>query len=735
MNTKGNEGRYIAVIGTVFVFIIVVLFLNIVYNIDVKQPVEEKLKKFNSYDELKKFLKENSEVGSYGYGMAFAERTSVADAGTVVKAAGESAPADDYSKTNIQVEGVDEPDIVKNDGKYIYSVVGNKVVIVEAFPVETMKVVSEIEFKDNKYVKNIFINGDKLAVFVDGWEQINKDEYNKRADGAASGGSNAAESGMIIGDYPGGYSKAISYIYIYDISDRNNPRVENEIGIEGNYQNARMIDNYVYIITNNYVYINNPVLPIYRINGVEKRVEPSDIYYFDYIDNGYSFSSIGAVNLDNGEFNSKIYLLGQANNLYVSEDNIYLAGLKMIDGRVYLLDSFKEVIIPLLPDEKGEEVRKILDSDKSLNEKLEEVNRIVEEYSKTLIGEEKADFDKKLYDGLREFDLKVKKDREKSAIHKINVNEEKIEYKGSGEVSGHILNQFSMDEFNGYFRIATTVGEVWEGNSVNNIYVLDSDLRIIGKLEDLARGEKIYSARFIGDRAYLVTFKKIDPFFVIDLSNVREPRVLGYLKIPGYSDYLHPYDENHIIGIGKEAVDASESETAGRNLDFAWYQGLKIAIFDVSDVVNPKESAKIVIGDRGTDSYALSDHKAFLFDKKRNLLVLPVSLAEIDKTKYTGEIPANAYGEIVWQGAYVLDIKENEIKVKGKISHFDDVNKTGEGYYGYYGAETIQRSLYMDNVLYTISQKKIKANELQDLREVGRVGLPFEGDSGGFVAY
>jgi len=332
-------------------------------------------------------------------------------------------------------------------------------------------------------------------------------------------------------------------------------------------------------------------------------------------------------------------------------------------------------------------------------------------------------------------------------------------------------------------------------NSRNRVYVLDEDLKIIGKLEDLAHGEKIYSARFVGKRAYVVTFKKVDPLFVIDLSNAENPKVLGYLKIPGYSDYLHPYDENHVIGIGKEAVDASDSDRSGRNLDFAWYQGVKVSLFDVSDVENPREIGKLVIGDRGTDSLVLNDHKALLFDKEKKLLVIPVSVAEIDRSKYrecSSEeledynsynycLTPNTYGEHVWQGAYVLNIDlENGISIRGKITHFDEKYNAKYGYardevigtnrtdeygvvwtkesnsgYGNWRGPThyssirtnedvdkylggisykpnfwdyryqIQRSLFMDNVLYSVSQSKIKANDLTTLNEINKVELGY----------
>jgi uncharacterized secreted protein with C-terminal beta-propeller domain len=245
------------------------------------------------------------------------------------------------------------------------------------------------------------------------------------------------------------------------------------------------------------------------------------------------------------------------------------------------------------------------------------------------------------------------------------------------------------------------------------------NLNIVGQLENLAPGEKIHSARFMGSRCYLVTFKKIDPFFVIDLSDPYEPRVLGELKITGYSDYLHPYDENHVIGIGKETVEADEG-------NFAWYQGVKISLFDVTDVSNPIEIDKYEIGNRGTDSPVLQDHKAFLFDRAKSLLVMPVWVAEINETKYPNH-PSNAYGEFVFQGAYVFNITLSEgLVLKGRITHLTSTQLETSRYYYYNDGSSyyVERSLYIDDVLYTISHRKIKMNSLDNLAEINEAELP-----------
>jgi uncharacterized secreted protein with C-terminal beta-propeller domain len=320
-----------------------------------------------------------------------------------------------------------------------------------------------------------------------------------------------------------------------------------------------------------------------------------------------------------------------------------------------------------------------------------------------------------------ELDRELAKETEKTIVHKIAIADGQVEFAASGEFPGRVLNQFSMDEFEGYFRVATTTGHTSGRGiqtSANHIYVLNEDLEIVGAVEDLAPGERIYSARFMGKRAYLVTFQKVDPLFVIDLSTPRRPKVLGKLKIPGYSDYLHPYDENHIIGFGKDTVEAEEG-------NFAWYQGLKLALFDVSDVEKPKEISKVVIGDRGTDSSALHDHKAFLFSREKNLLVIPVLLAEIDFEKYPNELPEWTHGEYVWQGAYVFHLDaETGFKLKGRISHDTERHsflKSGRYYYDF--ENSIKRSLYMGEALYTLSNEMIKINDLKDLEEINSIHL------------
>ncbi len=306
-----------------------------------------------------------------------------------------------------------------------------------------------------------------------------------------------------------------------------------------------------------------------------------------------------------------------------------------------------------------------------------------------------------------------------TSIYRVAINGLQLTLQAQGSVPGNTINQYSMDEYSGTFRVATN----WYGEDgqINNVYVLNPNLEVVGKLEGLAANENLHAVRFMGDRCYLVTYRQTDPLFVIDLSQPTNPTVLGELKIPGYSDYLHPYDENHLIGVGKDAV-TDEAQ------DFAWYQGLKLSLFDVSNVNSPVQLDNVTIGDRGTDSAALSDPHAFLFDKTKNLLVIPVSLATVPQSER--QYGSSAYGQPVWQGAYVYTLTlDGGFQLKGTITHLDSAILGSDGYLknpsDYYTTmnQWITRELYIGNVLYTVSNGEVKLNSLSDLSQVAAVSL------------
>ena len=446
---------------------------------------------------------------------------------------------------------------------------------------------------------------------------------------------------------------------VFDISDRKKPVSVRTIEVPGSYENSRMIGDFVYMISKDPVYgsYDNVIMPYVIENGEE--AEKPVVWCPRIPASSYIMHTITAFSVtDEKKTGSESFLLGYDNTLYVSADNAYLAYQK--ESGYYRSPS------PMYFDE-------------------EESVSSYETYQKTV-------------------------------IHRFSIDREKIEYAATGEVSGRLLNQFSLDEYRENLRVATTV-DSWmsaDGKSYNNVYVLGSDLKLKGKLEKLAPGESIYSARFMGDLLYLVTFKRIDPFFVIDLSNPEQPGILGKLKIPGYSDYLHPLDEKHIIGIGKSTY---ENEWGG-----VTEGGVKIALFDVSDLNNPVCIDEVEIGDSGSESEVLNDHRAFLLDKRESILVLPVT--EITKIPVK-ESRYDSYSRGLWNGAYVFEVSpDSGFTLKGKTTHSEE-SETG---YSYMRNDRVRRSLFMDDALYTISDQKIVASSLDDPEMIiSEVKLPSSG--------
>ncbi len=653
------------------------------------------LRKFNSSQEIADYLRNSQRLGGFRGGRGFevfgaAMDVTMPAAVAAEKSAGVGGGAIDYSQTNVQVQGVDEADFVKNDGRYIYTISGNKLVIVDAYPGEDAKIVSETTIEGN--LRDLFVNKDKLILFVDAYEKsytIPQFDYLPREK----------------------YTPKVQ-VLIYDLSDKANPKIVKNYSISGSYYQSRMIDDFVYVIAQEGVYYGNVIpLPVLAESG--RIIARPDVYYFDNPEDNYVFQTIASFSADGGEVNAKTFMMGYANTLYVSQNNIYLAYQKNVPYSFQekeLEKRFYEVIAPLLPSLVQEDIERIKDDDAlSSREKWDKISVILENMYNTLGEQEKRDLQEKMQKAVEEHEAKLEAERRKTVIHKIKINKGAIGYEKRGEVNGYLLNQFSLDEHEGNLRVATTTYIYTRDSTMyNNVYVLDEGMDVIGKAEDIAPDERIYSTRFIGDRLYMVTFKRIDPFFVIDL-DPRSPKILGELKIPGFSDYLHPYDENYIIGVGKET---ESNEWGGVSTG-----GVKLALFDVSDVANPKQVGKYEIGRQGTDSEALQDHKAFLFDRKKNVLVIPVR--EVEERIYDSKY--GYYKWKVWQGAYAFTVDTTHgFTLRGKISHGNDEENS---YYG--GPLAVRRSLFLDDYLYTISGKKLKANDLNTLAEIKEVSLPF----------
>lgn len=578
-----------------------------------------------SMGNLKKIL-EKSNRGSYPW------ISNLDKAQSPEAALGETSKSEDssslqdsgYSQTNLQVEGVDEADIVKTDGKYIYYIKDNMVYIAQA--------------DKGKLVQKNKIDPDKNFYIIEIYIDFSKDEKSK-------------SMVMIGSEYKN--SKTYSRAVVYDITDVTKPKLKRSFSQEGNYISSRKIGKNFHMVTEFHFgyYGNGVAMPAYKdtaVSNLEINMVPKDIMIFPpYL--GSTLVSINSFTIDSNVKAQRINYLGNAQNLYMSNDSMYVS---------YLNSDF--FYYPMFAEPK------ISSSGDGLNETIDIMPQ-VEQQNKTI-------------------------------IKKFEVKGTLIKYSSEATIEGNLINQFAMDQNSGYFRVAYTNDQ----SSLSTVSVFDKTMKEVGKLSDIARGEKIYSARFMGDKLYLVTFKQIDPFFVIDISKPELPKILGYLKIPGYSDYLHPYDKNHIIGFGK-AVSVT-----GENITDA---GMKIAMFDVTDFSNPKQISSVTIGSMGTNSELLYNHKALMYNREKNYFGFPITIAEAKRGADN-----YFYSDYVFQGGYIYDITDDYmLRFKGSTTHVPS------GVYNYENQNYINRLVYIDDYIYSLSGKGISASKAEDMRQVSMI--------------
>ncbi|MCM3601468.1 beta-propeller domain-containing protein [Robertmurraya korlensis] len=543
------------------------------------------------------------------------------------------ASGQEVSSTNVQVQGIDEADIVKTDGEYIYQVVDGRVNIISAKSAEKMEHVASIQFQKNFSPSQLFLDKGQLLIIGYSYSYEN----------------NAAEKKIAVDSLYAPMNE-MTRALVYDVKDPSRPTLEREISLEGYLSSARKIGSKVYLIANHF--------PQYWLleddDGVDLRPRYSDsvnkeeatsVSYdeIQYIPGSKeaNYTTIAAFDLSLPTQEAKITTyLGSGGQLYMSKENLYLA----------------------------------LTNWRSSDEQREEAFT------------------------------------PNTMIYKFRVNQLDVTFQGNTEVVGTVLNQFSMDEHNGFFRVATTEGNSWDESkpSKNHLIVFDKDLKQVGRLSDLAKGERIYSARFMGDRIYIVTFKETDPLFVIDASEPSNLTILGELKIPGFSNYLHPYDENHIIGFGYDTkLVTMEGEKEPRILT----EGVKLSLFDISDVRNPKEKFTEIIGGRGTYSPLNYDHKALLYNTENGLFAFPINVYE--------SVKGNEYEQkFIFQGAYVYNVSlDKGFSLKSKISHMK-----GKELYEEWENE-IQRLVYIDEQLYALSHSKISSYSLENYQIISELEL------------
>ncbi len=560
---------------------------------------------------------------------------SISSVGSSGNSSSSSESSSDYSKTNVQVENVDEADVIKTDGEYTYSISEDTVIIADVRDVENTRITSRL--KPTSGIPVDLLLYDKYLIVI----------------GRDSSRKNSTD------------------VEIYNVEDKNKIEKVKSYEISKSYKTSRILNGKLYIVSSGRLSKNSDqkIEIDYKEDGSSKDINLKKMYYFKDKSSDYE-TVISNVNLDdisNSTFDVQAYLM-DVDYIYMSENNLYIANwnYKEDENSVLKLFGFKG-IFSMMDDEN---------------------------------------YDKE------------------TTIVKLGINEDgSVSYVGKAKLDGSAINQFSFDEYNSNLRVAL------EDDEKSRIVVLNKKMKQIGVSEVVGEGESMYSSRFVEDRAYLVTFKYTDPLFTFDLSNPKNPKLLGELKMPGYSTYIHPYDENHLIGIGVQTEEVvvrdSQGEIRGSN---TYVTGLKMAIFDVTDVNNPKQLSDVTIGNKNTKSPILTNHKALLFSKEKGIIAIPVNsysspiteqtVSTTDVEKLVDKYNSGSSSDYISEGYLIYNIDtENGISLKGVIEH-SSANKNTKSY----GSQVL-RGIYIKDSLITVSQHMLKVNDLQTLKEISTMGI------------
>ena len=567
-----------------------------------------------------------------------------------------------YSQTNVQVEGIDEPDIVKNNGKNIYiSQLQPIFYPLDANPATREPNESDVLQMEKSLIDPGYDYPQALARVINA---VPLSDLSIAASINETGNMLLADDVLIFLGYQN--------ISAYDVSNAKNPKKvwSYKYSKNDDYSNytslmeARLYNNELYLVTQTSINYSNPCeIPLMQ-GASDVIVSCKDIYFPPLINFTDVIYTISKFNPDNGKLIDRTSFIGASNTniIYMSENNLYMtyyyqkSSYQLLSGMI--LDS------PLIfPGNITARIIELDSYDLSDESKLIELTKKLEAWYLTLSPDEYANLNERIASLLQEYYKNHRKELETTIITRINNDSLKIEEQGS--VPGTLLNQFSLDEFEGNLRVAVTLGNFWGSteNSSNDVYILDKNLDITGEATDLGLGERIYSVRFLNEVAYLVTFRQTDPFYILDLSNPRNPKVTGELKIPGYSSYLHPLTNNLVLGVGLENGY------------------LKFSLFDVSNKSDPQELDKF-----RTDEYSselLYNHKAFLFDPEKKIFFIPG-----------------------YNAGYVFSYDNNQLTLE----------KKSPGY-------NVQRAVYINDNLYLISADQIEVLSMNNWTSVAKLSL------------
>ncbi len=558
--------------------------------------------------------------------------------------------------TNNQVAGVDEADFVKNDGQFIYLAQNGVLRIVDAWPADQAHTISTTPLEGTP--RKLFVHENKALVFVAKTEN-NGGYYRECTYGYDC-------------DFTGDGSD--TRLLVYDITDRTAPALERTIDLTGSLITARRIGTAVHTVVTeaanpfptleynpgdlcNYSTEKPPMLSVMRARAAYDALRESNTRKILLTDVALTLptvvDSLGTAEVDGGSCSSLFASSmhdGAAYTSIVSVDMVHPGPVKQatIISRTGAIYGSPDALYMAVPHSWG--------------------------------------------------------GTDMSTVHKFRVSEiaGQTHYRASGAVPGRALNQFAMDEKDGFLRIATTDGHAPSPDAVSHMTVLGEDkddLITVGSLGGIAPTEDIRSVRFDGDRAFVVTFKKTDPLFAFDLSNPAKPTKLGELKIPGFSTYMHMLDEDHLLTIGYDADDHGS---------FAYFDGVMLQIFDVSDMTNPLLAHKHIIGTRGSSSEALTNHLAFTWYPEHGLLALPMTVCEGgDDGTYGQTMTFN--GLMVFDASVAAGFGEH-----GRVPHAV-ASGISCGNWWTDASSSVKRSLFLDEYVYSISDAEMKVRSVNTL--------------------
>src|SRR5690606_21603623 len=513
--------------------------------------------------------------------------------------------ASEYSGTNVQVADVDEADFVKNDGGHLYVLADGRFWVLDAWPANQAHVLSAIPIKGTP--RRMYVHADTAIIYSSLAERVAappNDPWYWHGD---------VEDECTYGydcDFTGdGYKLQIT---VLDISDRANPRRTRELVFDGSYLNSRRVDMDVHTAV---------VFPEFNVSGLSYWPGMLPTVYCGLEDRGFTVLEVHALFEELRRTNRELIEKAPISELLPS-----VRDTRYGDGEIYTnrdpVSSCDEMYLSQTDDARGflSLVSFAIGQQKPVAASTI-MSRPGAVYGSTdslyVAVRHMRDPEGTWFAGLEDVD-------DATSVHKFALDPDRAasEYASSGVVKGRILNQFAMDEHHGVLRIATTSGHLPDPNVHSTVSMLKeqgSQLVEIGRLDHLAPTEDIRSVRFRGDVGFVVTFKKTDPLFVLDLADPSSPRVEGELKIPGFSTYMHLMDDDHLLTMGYDAEEQG---------DFAYFQGLQLQIIDVSDLANPALQHKEVIGTRGSTSEAATNHLAFTYFKARDLLAVPMTICE-----------------------------------------------------------------------------------------------------------